>query len=62
MRRWDATRKIFEPYSRLRKAAHEARYDGTLFRPADVAEYVRCHDTVRQEMLKALGVLPGLVD
>ena len=57
MRRWEETRRIFAQYDVLRKAAHEARYEGSFFRPADVAGYQRLHDAVRDEMLKA--VAPG---
>ena len=58
MRRWEQTRAIYEPYSRLKKAAHEARYEGTPFRPQDVGEFERCHRRVRDAILKALD--PGV--
>jgi hypothetical protein len=57
MRRWDESRAIFQPYSRLRKASEEARYEGTLFRPSDVVEFERLHRLVRDAMLRA--IMPG---
>ncbi len=50
------TRAIRATYNRLKKAAHEARYEGTPFRPTDVAEFERLHQMVKRAIL----VLPGM--
>lgn len=59
MRKWPETRAIDAVYNRLKKAGHEARYDGTLFRPGDVPALEQHHHTVRDAMLRALN--PGAV-
>src|SRR5687767_13445874 len=58
MGRWAETRAIRKEYSILKKAAHEARYEGTPFRPADVADFVKYHTTIRDAMLQALNPKP----
>lgn len=55
MEREPETRPIRATYNRLRKAAHEARYDATPFRPGDVAEFEKLHDTAKRAMVSALG-------
>lgn len=58
MEREPETQGIRPTYNRLRKAAHEARYEGTPFRPGDVGEFEKMHDTIRRAMLRALGLTP----
>lgn len=54
MRRWGETRAVYTPYARLKKAASEARYEGTQFRPVDFGEFEECHRRVRDAMLAAV--------
>jgi hypothetical protein len=57
MRRHPETRAIFGAYDQLKKAAHEARYEATPFRDADVPRFQEFHRTIRDAMLAALPAL-----
>jgi hypothetical protein len=58
MEREPETQPIRATYNRLKKAAHEARYEGTVFRPGDVGEFQKMHETIRRSVLRALGLAP----
>ncbi|MBI2218868.1 MAG: hypothetical protein HYU51_16405 [Candidatus Rokubacteria bacterium] len=55
MRRHPETRAIFTQYETLKKAAHEARYEGTPFQPSDVGRFEGCHNIVRDAMVRAVA-------
>jgi hypothetical protein len=56
MRRIPETAAILPAYHRLYKASREARYDGTPFRPQDVADHEAFFREVKGAMRKALGL------